>query len=239
MTGNALLRVDGLHAGYGRSTILDGVSFDVFEGEIVAILGANGAGKTTILRALSGLIKISKGSVNFAGANVTGTRPEVLARRGIAHVPEGRGTFTGLTVRENLTLGGGRLPRREIANQMEKWFGVFPRLQERREQRAGSLSGGEQQMLAIARAMMPMPRLLLLDEPSMGLAPKITQQVFQVLREVHAELGTTMVIVEQNANIALKTASRAFVIGNGTIEISGTAEELSSDNRIRQAYLQA
>jgi len=231
-----LLEVKGLTAGYGEVQVLQGLDLEVAAGEIVVVLGANGAGKTTTLRALSGMIP-AKGSVVFDGVDVLGRKPEDLVRRGIAHVPQGRGTFPELTVDENLQVGGFTRNARELPDDAERWYGVFPRLAERREQLAGSMSGGEQQMLAIARALMSRPRLLLLDEPSLGLAPLVTRDVFERIAEVNDELGTTVLVVEQNANLALKIADRGYVLATGSIVASGTSEELSSDDSIRRAYL--
>ncbi len=231
-----LLKVEGLRSGYGEVQVLQGLDLTVDAGEIVVVLGANGAGKTTTLRALSGMIP-AKGSVQFDGAEVIGRKPEDLVRRGIAHVPQGRGTFPELTVDENLQVGGFTQSAADTAADAERWYEVFPRLAERRDQLAGSMSGGEQQMLAIARALMSRPRLLLLDEPSLGLAPLITRDVFERITEVNQELGTTVLVVEQNANLALKIADRGYVLATGSIVASGTAEELSSDDSVRRAYL--
>jgi len=231
-----LLTADDLKAHYGAAPVLHDVSFGVREGEITVLLGANGAGKTTTLRAISGTVAVA-GEISFDGRSLRGLAPERIAASGIAHVPQGRGTFTELTVEENLRLGGHRRSRAEVKNDVKHWYGVFPRLAERRGQRAGSLSGGEQQMLAIARALMSRPRLLLLDEPSLGLAPIITQELFRQLAEINRDSGTTMLIVEQNANLALRAASAAFVMETGRVVASGTAEALLSDDGVRRAYL--
>jgi branched-chain amino acid transport system ATP-binding protein len=233
----SLLEVSDLEAGYGPVTVLRGISFSVDEGRIVTVLGPNGAGKTTTLRALSGTVRRS-GSIRFDGDDVSKSSPEKLARKSVAHVPEGRGTFTGLTVEENLRVGA--FPRRDkagVAEDMKRCFGYFPRLEERREQHAGAMSGGEQQMLAIARAMMLRPRLMLLDEPSLGLAPKLTAELFKILEKIAREEGVTMLLVEQNANLVLKFADDAYVLEAGRIVLSGTAGEIGADEGIRRSYL--
>jgi branched-chain amino acid transport system ATP-binding protein len=233
----SLLEVADLEAGYGPVTVLRGISFSVDEGRIVTVLGPNGAGKTTTLRALSGTIRRS-GKIRFDGEDVSRSKPEALARRSIAHVPEGRGTFSGLTVEENLRVGA--YPRRDkaaIAEDMKRCFGYFPRLQERRTQLAGAMSGGEQQMLAIARALMLRPRLMLLDEPSLGLAPKLTAELFKILERIAREEGVTMLLVEQNANLVLTFADDAHVLEAGRIVLSGTAKEIQADEGIRRSYL--
>jgi branched-chain amino acid transport system ATP-binding protein len=233
----SLLEVSDLEAGYGPVTVLRGISFSVDEGRIVTVLGPNGAGKTTTLRALSGSIRRS-GTIRFDGEDVSKSTPERLARRSVAHVPEGRGTFTGLTVEENLRVGA--FPRRDrdgIAEDMQRCFGYFPRLKERRAQHAGAMSGGEQQMLAIARALMLRPRLMLLDEPSLGLAPKLTAELFKILERIAREEGVTMLLVEQNANLVLKFADDAYVLEAGRIVMSGTAKEIAADEGIRRSYL--
>ena len=233
----SLLEVSDLEAGYGPVTVLRGISFSVDEGRIVTVLGPNGAGKTTTLRALSGTIRRS-GTIRFDGKDVSKSTPEKLARKSVAHVPEGRGTFTGLTVEENLRVGA--FPRRDkdgVAADMKRCFGYFPRLEERREQHAGAMSGGEQQMLAIARALMLRPRLMLLDEPSLGLAPKLTAELFKILEKIAREEGVTMLLVEQNANLVLKFADDAHVLEAGRIVLSGTAEEIEADEGIRRSYL--
>ena len=232
----SLLEVSDLEAGYGPVTVLRGVSFSVDEGRIVTVLGPNGAGKTTTLRAVSGMIRRS-GSVRFDGKDVSRYTPEKMARQSVAHVPEGRGTFTGLTVEENLRVGAYPRRDKEVAADMQRCFGHFPRLQERRSQHAGSLSGGEQQMLAIARALMLRPRLMLLDEPSLGLAPKLTRELFSILEKIAREEGVTLLLVEQNANLVLKFADDAHVLEAGRIVLSGTAEEIKADEGIRRSYL--
>jgi branched-chain amino acid transport system ATP-binding protein len=232
----SLLEISGLTAGYGLVEVLHGVDAHVDEGELVVVLGANGAGKTTTLRALSGMIRAG-GDVQFEGASILGKRPDQLVRLGIAHVPQGRGTIVHLTVEENLLAGAYLRADDAVSEDLDNWFGVFPRLGERRDQLAGSMSGGEQQMLAIARAAMSRPKLLLLDEPSLGLAPLITREVFDRVAQLVAESGISVLLVEQNANLALKFAERAYVLEAGRIVNEGSAAELQADDSIRQAYL--
>ena len=232
----ALLEVSGLCAGYGQVQVLRDVDFTVDDGEMVVLLGANGAGKTTTLRALCQMID-TWGSVRFTGEELVGKPTERVVRRGIGHVPQGRGTFPELTVEENLEAGAyTRKDRAGVREDIDRWFSMFPRLQERRTQQAGSLSGGEQQMLAVARALMSRPRLLLLDEPSLGLAPLVIQGLFGQFAELNKE-GVTMFVVEQNANLALAVAHRAYVLEAGQIVLSGAADELKSDDSVRRAYL--
>jgi branched-chain amino acid transport system ATP-binding protein len=231
----SLLEVSGLRAGYGQIEVLLGIDFVVEQGEIAVILGANGAGKTTTMRAVSGTIDRS-GSLSFDGRDISRLGAEAIVRLGIAHVPQGRGTFPELSVLDNLRLGG-YVRKDPITADIDRWFEVFPRLAERRDQKAGSLSGGEQQMLAIARALMSRPRLLLCDEPSLGLAPLITQELFGVLKRLNADEGLSVLLVEQNANLALKIASRVYLIETGQIVASGSAAELANDEAIRKAYL--
>jgi branched-chain amino acid transport system ATP-binding protein len=231
-----LLEATGLTGGYGQIQVLFGIDLTVDEGEVVVVLGANGAGKTTTLRALCGMIQ-AKGGVTFDGQSILGRKPEEIVRLGVAHVPQGRGTFADLTVEENLRVGAYVRTDAEIGADMDRWYTTFPRLAERREQIAGNMSGGEQQMLAIARALMSRPRLLLLDEPSLGLAPLITRGLFEQLTEVSREMAMTLLIVEQNANLALDIADRGYVLEAGTIVTSGTAAELKSDEAVRKAYL--
>jgi branched-chain amino acid transport system ATP-binding protein len=233
---SALLNVEGLTAGYGSLIVLRDLDFQVNDGEIVVILGANGAGKTTTLRALSGELS-GQGSIEFDGRRIDRLRTDQRTRLGFGHVPEGRGTFVDLTVEENLRVGAYNRRASEVASSMERWFKLFPALEERRDQVAGSMSGGEQQMLAVARALMGAPKMLLLDEPSMGLAPMVTAELFRTLAETNKETGTAMLIVEQNAQIALSIADRAYVLENGEIVSTGTAEELRADDSIRRAYL--
>jgi branched-chain amino acid transport system ATP-binding protein len=232
----ALLEVRDLTGGYGPVRVLHGLDFDVAEGEVVVILGANGAGKTTTLRALSGMLA-AHGRVTFAGDSILDRKPEEVVRRGIAHVPQGRGTISDLTVHDNLRVGAFVRRDHEIDADVERWYELFPRLAERRDQLAGSMSGGEQQMLAIARALMSRPRLLLLDEPSLGLAPLVTRELFERLDHINAESGMTVLVVEQNANLALEIADRGYVLEAGTIAISGSAEDLQADESVRKAYL--
>ncbi len=232
----ALLEVSGLCAGYGQVQVLRDVDFTVDDGEMVVLLGANGAGKTTTLRALCQMID-TWGSVRFDGEELVGKRTERVVRRGIGHVPQGRGTFPELTVEENLEAGAyTRKDRAGVREDIDRWFSMFPRLQDRRTQQAGSLSGGEQQMLAVARALMSRPRLLLLDEPSLGLAPLVIQGLFRQFAELNKE-GVTMFVVEQNAGLALAVAHRAYVLEAGQIVLSGLADELKSDDSVRRAYL--
>jgi branched-chain amino acid transport system ATP-binding protein len=232
----SLLEVTGLTGGYGPVKVLHGLDFTVDDGEMVVILGANGAGKTTTLRAVSGMIR-SGGEVKFDGDLLTGKHAAAIARRGIAHVPQGRGTITELSVDENLRIGAYARRDKEIAADIDRWFEFFPRLSERRNQQSGSMSGGEQQMLAIARGLMSRPRLLLLDEPSLGLAPIVTQELFVKLSQVNRDSGTAMLIVEQNANLALATVARGYVIEAGRIVVSGSAAELEGNEVVRRAYL--
>ncbi|MEP6658708.1 MAG: ABC transporter ATP-binding protein [Acidimicrobiales bacterium] len=234
----SLLDVKGLTASYGPVPVLHGLDLTVDEGEVVVLLGANGAGKTTTLRALCqmGLVNIG-GSVSFDGQRLVGRRPEQVVRLGIAHVPQGRGTFGELTVEENLQIGAYVRSDSEVRADIERAYQIFPRLGERSAQHAGSLSGGEQQMLAVARALMSRPRLLLLDEPSLGLAPLVIKDLFERFAELNHSLGTTMLIVEQNANVALAIAGRAYVLETGQIVLEGPAEQLRHNDAVRRAYL--
>jgi branched-chain amino acid transport system ATP-binding protein len=233
----ALLEVNDLVVSYGAIGALKGITLSVGKGEVVALIGANGAGKTSTLRAVSGLVKPAKGSIKLAGADITGMKANLVVAKGLAHAPEGRGIFPNLTVQENLDLGAWlRKDRDDIAKDLEKCFGLFPRLKERREQLAGTLSGGEQQMLSISRALMSRPTLLLLDEPSLGLAPQVTQTIFRILRDVNAA-GTSILLVEQNAHLALGLASWAYVLETGTLVLQGTGQELLASEDIRKAYL--
>jgi branched-chain amino acid transport system ATP-binding protein len=233
----ALLEVDSLYAGYGPVGVLEDVSFAVKEGETVALLGANGAGKTTTLRAICGMLKSARGRVAIAGQDVTRRSTEQIVRLGVAHVPEGRGTFAPLTVEENLRLGAYARRDSGIKDTMARAFDLFPRLEERRSQRAGTLSGGEQQMLAIARALMLKPRLMLLDEPSLGLAPKLVRELFKTLRRIKEDDGTAMLVVEQNARLVLEFADAAHVLETGRLALSGSADQVSEDESMRRAYL--
>jgi branched-chain amino acid transport system ATP-binding protein len=233
----ALLAVEDLDVHYGGIHALHRVSFAVDEGQIVALIGANGAGKTTALRAISGLVRPSGGRVRFAGQPITGLPAHAIVARGLAHVPEGRGIFANLTVEENLQLGAYlRGDPAAVARDRDRALELFPRIRERMDQNAGTLSGGEQQMLAIARALLARPRLLLLDEPSLGLAPQIVQRIFQILTTIVAE-GTTILLVEQNAHMALAVATSAHVLEVGALVTSGPAAELARDDKIRRAYL--
>jgi len=234
----SLLRTQGLTAGYGPVTVLQGLDLEVNEGEIVVMLGANGAGKTTTMRASSGTIA-RQGTVELFGKPIQKAAPDVIVRAGVAQVPQGRGTFPELSVEDNLRAGAyvRHDGSASVGADVAKWFETFPRLAERSDQRAGSLSGGEQQMLAIARALMSRPKLLLCDEPSMGLAPLITQELFAVLQRLNQEEGLSVLLVEQNANLAMHMASRVYLLETGTIVASGSAAELSADDTIRKAYL--
>lgn len=232
-----LLEIKDLVVGYGRVTALHGISLDVGEGEIVALIGSNGAGKTTTMRAVSGLSRPSAGSVALAGRPVTALRPDERVALGVALVPEGRGVFPAMTVHENLLMGAYlRRDHAGIDDDLERVHGLFPRLVERSGQPAGGMSGGEQQMLAVARALMSRPRLLLLDEPSMGLAPQLVRQVFDLVREINRQ-GTAVLIVEQNAAQALAIADRAYVLESGAIVTSGEGSRLLDDPSVRHAYL--
>jgi len=230
------LEVQGLKAAYGNIQVLHGVDFSVAEGQIAVILGANGAGKTTTLRALCAMVS-TEGSIKLAGEELAGHRTADIVRRGVAHVPQGRGTFPDLSVEENLLAGAFVRTDAEVQGDVQQWFETFPVLGERRNQSAGSLSGGEQQMLAIARALMLRPSLLLLDEPSLGLAPMITRSLFEQLTAINADAGTTMLVVEQNASLALGVADVAYVLEAGEVALSGPADELAADDNVRRAYL--
>jgi branched-chain amino acid transport system ATP-binding protein len=232
-----LLEVEGLNAFYGEQQALFGVRFDLEEGGVRALLGANGAGKTTILRSLCGMVRTS-GDIRFDGKMITGWATENIVRLGVAHVPEGRGTFVRLTVEENLQLGAmTRRGRAAISADIDRVYTHFPRLKERRNQQAGLLSGGEQQMLAVGRALMLLPRLLLLDEPSFGLAPLVVEELFATLREVNHDTGVAMLIVEQNAALALELAEHAYILETGRIVMDGPAAEVGADEGVRRAYL--
>jgi branched-chain amino acid transport system ATP-binding protein len=229
------LHVSGLHAGYGPVEVLHGIDLTVGKGEVVVVLGANGAGKTTLMRAISGVLD-RRGSVVLDGRDITHASPDRIVREGLAQVPQGRGTFVDLSVDDNLRIGA-HTRGEQVSEDLDRWYEVFPRLAQRRTQKAGSLSGGEQQMLAIARALMSRPRLLLCDEPSLGLAPLIVQEVFGILRRLNQEEGLSVLLVEQNANLAMESADRAYLLETGTIVASGDAETIRNDDSIRQAYL--
>ena len=232
-----LLDVHGLRAQYGASKVLHGIDFGVEEGGITTILGANGAGKTTTLRAVCGMVR-TEGEIHFAGHRIEGRATESIVRLGVAHVPDGRGTFVALSVEENLRLGAyTRRDKAEVAADFERIYNHFPRLRERRLQQAGTLSGGEQQMLAVSRALMLRPRLLLLDEPSFGLAPRIVQELFEILREINARERVSMLLVEQNAALALRLADHAYLLETGRVVISGSAETVRNDEAVRRSYL--
>ncbi len=231
-----LLEVTGLRAFYGAVPALHGLDFSVQQNGITTLLGANGAGKTTTLRALSGLVR-TEGRIVFDGAPIGRLATEDIARRGVAHVPDGRGTLMELTVEENLRLGGYTRSRAEAAAGMERVFGYFPRLKQRIRQQAGTLSGGEQQMLAIGRALLLRPKLLLLDEPSFGLAPLIVREIFDIMRRVNAEDGVGILLVEQNARLALDAADHACLLETGRVVVAGPAAELRADEAIRRSYL--
>ncbi|GAA1399207.1 ABC transporter ATP-binding protein [Catellatospora coxensis] len=232
-----LLEIDDITLHYGRIQALHGISLHVNEGEIVALIGANGAGKSTIMRAISGLRAVSRGAIRFNGEDISKVRADLRVARGICQAPEGRGVFPGMTVQENLEMGAYiRRDHAAIAQDMERVFGLFPRLLERRKQAGGTLSGGEQQMLAVGRALMARPKLLLLDEPSMGLAPMIIQQIFTIITEINQQ-GTTVLLVEQNAQQALSRAHRAYVLETGNIVKEGTGADLLHDPAVKAAYL--
>ncbi len=233
---NSLLHVNELSATYGQIEVLHGIAFNVQSKEIVVILGANGAGKTTTLRALSGMVQTT-GSIEFNGEDIANCEPDYIVRKGVAHVPQGRGTFPELTVEENLRVGAFIRSDNEIIDDLQAIYETYPVLYERRRQSAGSLSGGEQQMLAVSRALMSKPVLLLLDEPSLGLAPQIVEGLFERFVTMNKNLGTTMLIVEQNAQIALAMADRGYVLESGEIAVEGKASELVDNDAIRRAYL--
>lgn len=233
-----LLSVSGLRAGYGGATVLHGIDLSVDPGEVVVVLGANGAGKTTLLRAITGLIDHTAGQIEVDGEPVGRARPDGMLRRGVGLVPEGRGTLGELSVLDNLRVGAAsRTSRSEVAADIDKWCEVFPALGRLRSQRAGNLSGGEQQMLAISRALMARPRLLLCDEPSLGLAPVVVQELFRVLAQVHAESGIALLLVEQNAELALSLADRVYLLEVGAVAADGAAAEFHGNDAIRRAYL--
>ena len=231
-----ILHVENINVYYGAIHAIHNVSFHVNEGEVVTLIGANGAGKSTILKTVSGLLRSKTGDVQFAGHSIAQTAPHKIVEEGLAHVPEGRRIFQQMTVEENLEMGAYTQPASGIPADLEMVFGQFPRLKERRRQIAGTLSGGEQQMLAMGRALMSHPKLLLLDEPSMGLAPILIEQIFEIIHALH-KAGTTILLVEQNAQMALSVADRAYVLETGEITLSGTGDELIHSDEIRKAYL--
>ncbi|MGC9357316.1 MAG: ABC transporter ATP-binding protein [Anaerolineae bacterium] len=233
----ALLEVNDLYVSYGAIRALHGISFHVDEGEIVTLIGANGAGKSTTLRTISGLLRPDRGYIRYDGQEITRVNADAIVRMGLIHVPEGRRIFAPLTVRENLEMGAyTRNDKEEIQASMERAFRLFPRLKERLEQTGGTLSGGEQQMLAVGRALMGKPRLLLMDEPSMGLAPILVEEIFDTIREIN-ELGVTILLVEQNAHMAFQVADRAYVLETGAIQLEGPADEVAQNPQVREAYL--
>jgi len=232
-----LLEAKGLHASYGPTRVLHGIDFALEEGSITTLLGANGAGKTTTLRALCGMVKTA-GEVRFGGKRIDGRATEDIVRLGVAHVPDGRGTFAHLSTEENLRLGAyTRRDQDAVRGDFERMYAYFPRLKERRHQQAGTLSGGEQQMLAVSRALMLRPRLLLLDEPSFGLAPLVVQELFGILRAINQKERVSMLLVEQNASMALELAGRAYLIETGRIVLSGAAADIKRDDAVRRSYL--
>ena len=233
----ALLEAKALHAAYGETRVLHGIDFSVEEGGVTALLGANGAGKTTTLRAICGMVR-TQGDIILGGEAINGMATEDVVRRGVAHVPDGRGTFMELTVEENMRLGAYvRQDRSAVETDFERMFGYFPRLKERFRQQAGTLSGGEQQMLAITRALLLRPRLLLLDEPSFGLAPLIVKEIFNIMRRIRDEEKVSILLVEQNASLALAFAEDAYLLETGRIVVSGKAADISKDESIRRSYL--
>ena len=234
---NALLELSGVHAAYGATRVLHGIDFAMEENSITALLGANGAGKTTTLRAICGMVR-TEGAIRFAGRPIENRKTEDIARLGIAHVPDGRGTFLHLTTEENLRLGAYvRKDRAAVARDLERVYGYFPRLKERGHQQAGTLSGGEQQMLAVSRALMLAPKLMLLDEPSFGLAPLVVRELFAILRAINTGERVSMLLVEQNAAMALDLADHACVIETGRVVLTGSAADMKKDDAVRRAYL--
>jgi branched-chain amino acid transport system ATP-binding protein len=233
-----MLKVENMNVYYGNIHAIKGVSFHVNEGEIVTLIGANGAGKSTILKTISGLMQSKTGSITFRNENISKVAPHKIVRRGLAHAPEGRRIFLQMSVRENLELGNYTQSAKTMRERMEQIYERFPRLKERYKQVAGTLSGGEQQMLAIGRALMSRPKLLMLDEPSMGLAPLLVAEIFKIIRECN-EVGVTILLVEQNANMALSISDRAYVLETGNIALEGSAEDLISNDDVKKAYLGA
>ena len=233
---NTMLKVTGLKVAYGGIQAVKGVSFEVHEGELVSLIGANGAGKTTTLKAITGIQPSAGGDIEYLGKSIKGQGPWDLVKQGLVMVPEGRGTFTRMTITENLQMGAFIRNDNEIDADIDKVFAIFPRLKERRHQLAGTMSGGEQQMLAMGRALMAKPKVLLLDEPSMGLSPIMVDKIFEVVNDIH-QRGTTVLLVEQNASRALQLASRGYVMDSGEVTMSGDAKQLLNDPRVRAAYL--
>ena len=233
---STILKVDDINVYYGSIHAIKGISFDVNEGEVVTLIGANGAGKSTTLNTVSGLLKPRSGAIEFEGKSIVGVAPNKIVSHGMALCPEGRRVFLQMTVEENLEMGGYTRPASEIEGSIQDVYKRFPRLKERYKQVAGTLSGGEQQMLAMGRALMSKPKLMMLDEPSMGLAPILVEQIFDIVKELNAA-GTTILLVEQNARMALSVADRAYVLETGRITMSGNAHELAEDDRVRKAYL--
>jgi branched-chain amino acid transport system ATP-binding protein len=233
---NTLLKVTGLKVAYGGIQAVKGVSFEVFEGELVSLIGANGAGKTTTLKAVTGIQPAVGGDIEYLGKSIKGQGPWDLVKQGLVMVPEGRGTFTRMTITENLQMGAFVRTDKQVGDDIEKVFAIFPRLKERRNQLAGTMSGGEQQMLAMGRALMAKPKVLLLDEPSMGLSPIMVDKIFEVVNDIHSR-GTTVLLVEQNASRALQLASRGYVMDSGEVTMSGDAKQLLNDPKVRAAYL--
>ncbi len=234
---SALLELRGLSAAYGPTSVLRSIDLAVEQGGIVTLLGANGAGKTTTLRAICNMMVRISGEIRFNDQRIDGNATEDIVRLGVGHVPDGRGTFVSLSVEENLRLGAYTRRDRQVAQDFERVYGYFPRLKERRRQQAGTLSGGEQQMLAISRALMLRPKLLLLDEPSFGLAPLIVQEIFRILRAINEQEGVGMLLVEQNANIALELADQAYLLETGRVVMHGPSAVIGSDESVRRAYL--
>ena len=233
----ALLEVKGLHASYGQTRVLHGIDFAMEKGSITALLGANGAGKTTTLRSLCAMVK-TQGEVSFDGRRIERMATEDIVRLGVAHVPDGRGTFLNLSTEENLRLGGYvRRDKKTVESDLERMFGYFPRLRERRRQQAGTLSGGEQQMLAVSRALMLAPKLMLLDEPSFGLAPLLVRELFGILRAINQREHVSMLLVEQNAAMALDLADHAYLIETGRVVLQGSSNDLKSNDSVRRSYL--
>ena len=232
----AMLKVEGINVFYGAIHAIKDISFEVNEGEVVTLIGANGAGKSTILKTVSGLLRSKTGTVEFMGENIGHVAPHKIVEHGLAHVPEGRRVFTRMTVEENLEMGAYTRPGSEVDDGIAAVYEQFPRLKERRKQVAGTLSGGEQQMLAMGRALMSKPKLLMLDEPSMGLAPLLVEQIFEIIQSLH-KAGTTILLVEQNAQMALSVADRGYVLETGKIVTSGAGQALLNDESVKKAYL--